>query len=194
MARENKTRFAVLGLLSLKPMTGYEMKGIIPKSVGYFWNESFGQIYPMLNQLANEGLVTGVEETEGRHHRIRYTLTDTGHQALRDWLAVEPEYYSLRDELLLKLFFGKETEVAVLRGHLEKALASSRRQLAVYQGIEAELKAIINPRTQTRFSLITVRKGLHWEQAQIEWCLESLAALPPVLQPQEAEPQEPHPQ
>ena len=177
MPRENKTRYAVLGLLSLKPMTGYEMKGVIANSVGYFWNESFGQIYPMLNQLAQEGLVEGTEETEGRHHRVRYALTGAGLQALQNWLNSEPETFTLRDELLLKLFFGKEADKGTLSRHLERALAESRGKLALYQGIEEQLRSQLGTRVYAHFSLITVRKGIHWEQAMIDWCQESLAAL-----------------
>jgi len=181
MPRENKTRYAVLGLLSLKPMTGYEMKGLIAQSVAYFWNESFGQIYPMLNQLAQEKLVEGIEETEGRHNRTRYTLTEKGHQVLHDWLAITPEAVSFRDELVLKLFFGQETTSASLRSHLENALAASRAKLETYQGIEAHLRGRLDAHPQHKFSLIAVRKGIHWEQAMIAWCLESLTALPPVI-------------
>ena len=181
MPRENKTRYAVLGMLSLKPMTGYEMKGIISQSVANFWNESFGQIYPVLNQLAREGMVVGIEETEGRHNRTRYSLTEKGHQVLQDWIATPPETISFRDELLLKLFFGRETNSATLRGHLENTLAQSRAQLATYQGIEAQLRNRLESHPQLRFSLLTVRKGIHWEQAMIAWCLESLTALAPVI-------------
>ncbi|UCB53625.1 MAG: PadR family transcriptional regulator, partial [Candidatus Zixiibacteriota bacterium] len=48
MPRANKTEFAVLGLLSLSPMSGYDMKAFISQSIGYFWQESYGQLYPAL--------------------------------------------------------------------------------------------------------------------------------------------------
>ena len=48
---------ALLGLLSLGPMSGYDIRQLIPRSIGYFWNESYGQIYPGLKRLAAAGLV-----------------------------------------------------------------------------------------------------------------------------------------
>ena len=39
---------ALLGLLSLRPMSGYDIRQVISESIGYFWSESYGQIYPGL--------------------------------------------------------------------------------------------------------------------------------------------------
>ena len=38
-------------------MTGYGLRQAIAGSVGHFWQESFGQLYPTLRRLAQEGLV-----------------------------------------------------------------------------------------------------------------------------------------
>jgi DNA-binding PadR family transcriptional regulator len=48
----------LLGLLTIEPMSGYDLGQNIRTSVGYMWNESYGQIYPNLKKLAVEGLVT----------------------------------------------------------------------------------------------------------------------------------------
>ena len=48
---------ALLGLLSLGPMSGYDIRQLIPQSIGHFWSESYGQIYPGLKRLAAAGLV-----------------------------------------------------------------------------------------------------------------------------------------
>ncbi len=48
---------ALLGLLSLGPMSGYDIRQLISQSIGYFWSESYGQIYPGLKRLAAAGLV-----------------------------------------------------------------------------------------------------------------------------------------
>ena len=52
MARMNKSRFALLGLLSLGAMSGYDLRKLFEQSLIHFWSESFGQIYPMLRSLA----------------------------------------------------------------------------------------------------------------------------------------------
>ena len=56
MAARRKTRFAILGLLSWKPMSGYDIKKLIEMGLQYFWQESYEQLYPTLEALVAEGL------------------------------------------------------------------------------------------------------------------------------------------
>ena len=54
--RQPSTRYAILGLLSLAPMSGYEIRKVAASSIGHFWSESYGQIYPTLRKLVAAGL------------------------------------------------------------------------------------------------------------------------------------------
>ena len=63
MSTKQKTRFALLGLLSWKPMSGYDVKKIVDIGLSHFWNENYGQIYPTLDSLVSEGLA---EKSDGR--------------------------------------------------------------------------------------------------------------------------------
>jgi DNA-binding PadR family transcriptional regulator len=73
-ARRGDVRAAVLALLADRPMHGYEMiKEIEERSEGA-WTPSAGSIYPMLQQLEDEGLIRG-EDSDGKR---RFALTDTG--------------------------------------------------------------------------------------------------------------------
>src|ERR1035437_1832251 len=53
--RANQTATAVLGALSVAPMTGYALREAIRDVLGHFWSESFGQIYPTLTALERNG-------------------------------------------------------------------------------------------------------------------------------------------
>ena len=46
-----KTRYVLLGLLQEEELSGYEMKKIIDIRMSFFWQESFGQIYPELSKM-----------------------------------------------------------------------------------------------------------------------------------------------
>ena len=50
--------FAILGILSYKPMTGYDLKKIIQDSTFMPWSGNNNQIYRSLTKLLDEGLVT----------------------------------------------------------------------------------------------------------------------------------------
>ena len=56
---------------------------LIPESIGHFWSESYGQIYPGLKRLAADGLVEKkTERQKGRPDRHLYSLTEEGREEL----------------------------------------------------------------------------------------------------------------
>ncbi|GIG59110.1 hypothetical protein Lfu02_34820 [Longispora fulva] len=76
-ARRGDVRAAIIGLLLERPMHGYEMISELDQRTGGAWRPSPGSVYPTLQLLEDEGLITG-EESEGRK---RFTLTDAGREA-----------------------------------------------------------------------------------------------------------------
>jgi DNA-binding PadR family transcriptional regulator len=117
----------LLGLLTIAPMSGYDLGQAIRTSVGFFWNESYGQIYPNLKMLAAEGLVTAKRERQkGKPDRHIYAITKKGRERLAAWLAVEPQAEIPRNELLLKLFFGAQVPAEILIGYVEAMVEKAR--------------------------------------------------------------------
>ena len=114
----NRSEYAILGMLSLRPMSGYDIRKTVEQSIAHFWNESYGQIYPTLRRLATRGFVVRrVGDANGRSDRQVYALTKRGQTRLREWLIEAPESRPFRNELLLKLFFGRHAPpVAALNG------------------------------------------------------------------------------
>ncbi|WP_395805406.1 PadR family transcriptional regulator [Archangium minus] len=55
MARENTCQFAILGMLCREPMSGYGLRQAIEQTVGHFWQESYGNLYPTLERMEAEG-------------------------------------------------------------------------------------------------------------------------------------------
>ena len=62
--REVKSKYAILGMLSISPMSGYDIKKEVETSISNFWTESYGQIYPVLKSLIAEKFVTKSVESE----------------------------------------------------------------------------------------------------------------------------------
>src|SRR5215813_13927205 len=75
--RRGDVRSAILALLDDRPMHGYEMIQELEERTGGRWTPSAGSIYPTLQLLEDEGLVTP-DEVEGRKV---YSLTDAGKEA-----------------------------------------------------------------------------------------------------------------
>src|SRR3954453_6347449 len=76
--RRGDVRSAVLALLDDRPMHGYEIITELEERTGGRWRPSAGSIYPTLQLLEDEGLVTA-EEVDGRKV---YSLTDSGKEAV----------------------------------------------------------------------------------------------------------------
>ena len=77
----NRSRYAILGALTLRPMSGYDLRRFFEDNLAFFWSESFGQIYPMLHALEEEGLVTLARGADER--RRPYRITPSGRAAWR---------------------------------------------------------------------------------------------------------------
>ena len=77
-------RTICLGILSRGDATGYEIKKLFEEDgFQHFVEASFGSIYPALNRLMDEGLVSVREESqEKRPDRKVYSITKAGRDAL----------------------------------------------------------------------------------------------------------------
>ena len=145
MSRLSPTARVILGLLRLGPHTGYEIKQTTDRSTRFFWGASYGQIYPELRRLEEAGLAVATEEPRGGVRRRVYRITPAGERAVHEWLASTEDDFEIRDEGLLKLFFG----AALSRDEL-LALARRRRETfesvaRLFRSIGDELGPIENP-------------------------------------------------
>ncbi|TAK73072.1 MAG: PadR family transcriptional regulator, partial [Dehalococcoidia bacterium] len=100
-------KHALLGILSLEPMTGYEVKRFFDSSVQHFWNAELSQIYPTLKSLEESGFVDmRVEVQQNRPNRKIYAITDDGRAEFERWFRAPQPPADLRDPFLIKVFFG----------------------------------------------------------------------------------------
>jgi DNA-binding PadR family transcriptional regulator len=169
---------ALLGLLSLGPMSGYDIRQLIQRSIGHFWSESYGQIYPGLKRLAAAGLVVKkTERKKGSPDRHVYSLTADGREQLRRWLKLPVAEEVPRNELLLKLFFGAHVSPNVSREHVQTYLKSHQEELRVYAAVAKTLRKEEANDPQLPFWLMTLNMGRHRSAAMVKWCRETLAEL-----------------
>jgi len=116
-------KHVVLGYLGWQPMTGYDVKKMIADSEILPWTASNNQIYQALVDLHNDGWVTkSIEEQVGAPNRHVYTITDAGRQALRDWVASEPEAPHTRKPFLHQLMWADGLDAQELDALLEAYL------------------------------------------------------------------------
>jgi DNA-binding PadR family transcriptional regulator len=159
-------------------MSGYDIRQLISQSIGHFWSESYGQIYPGLKRLAAAGLVEKkTERQKGKPDRHLYSLTVAGREHLRDWLKLPVVYEVPRSELLLKLFFGGQVSPAISREHVEAYLERHLGALKVYGAMTKALKRDHADDPALPYWLMTLSMGRHNSAAMVKWCRETLKEL-----------------
>jgi DNA-binding PadR family transcriptional regulator len=152
-------KLAVLGLLALKPASGYDIKRTIDRSIFFIWNVTGPQIYNTLRALRDDGLITSEDVAQkGKPDKQLHRITAAGSRALQD-LANAPVRASVtRDEVLLRIFFGNFADEAVVMRELEAYLARIRVERATMEATEARVEAHPGPRHEARrFQLLSLR-------------------------------------
>jgi DNA-binding PadR family transcriptional regulator len=163
----------VLGLLSLGPRSGYDIKTVVDRSTRYFWAASYGQIYPELKRLEEEGLVQGEDRPNGGRSRRVYKLTPAGHDALVEWLlSPTGPAIEMRDESLLRIFFAD----AVPHEQALMLLEGRKRGHEEFLEVLYAIKAMPGGPDPTFVDLV-LRWGIDFNEWGARWCQEQLERL-----------------
>lgn len=181
MVRRSQSEMAILGGLSMAPMTAYALREAIRDVLGHFWSESFGQIYPTLSELESQGLV--VRSEAARPGSSTYSITEAGQTRLAELLREPIAEIPPRNGMLLRLFFGRILGPEQCRHLLLTARAEAEKRLAEYEAIERQIRIDDAGSPDLPYALITVSAGKHNSRAAIAWATESLALLDAELPP-----------
>lgn len=175
MAKINKARYAILGMLALQPASGYDIKRKMAASTDHFWKESDGALYPTLKQLSDEGLLTfEVENPESGKPKKIYTITEDGMSEFLDWMEADAELAPARNELLLKIYFGSLADKSISIKHLQGFRYTLEKILARYQHI---MQLMEKEENKDIYHYLTLRKGIITVEALLNWCDEALGLL-----------------
>jgi PadR family transcriptional regulator, regulatory protein AphA len=156
--------WAVLGLLGVKPMSGYDIKTAVDRTIRHFWAASYGQIYPELKRLEEAGWIAGKDADRGGRTRRVYRITAAGKRRLEGWLHGEETRIEMRDESLLRLFFADALPRDEALGLLVARREGYRMMLAYLRGLDDGEGA------DPAFTDLVYRWGLDYCEWGIEWC------------------------
>lgn len=157
---------SILGLLDVRPMTGYDLKKAFDGSVGYFWNADQAQIYRTLSKLSSEGLVdVGVVTQEGRPDRKEHRLTATGREELTRWLYSPIPAEPSREPFLARIFFaGSEQDPELVRSLISARRAAANEQLQSLTAIETSHASLAD-----RLRAATLDNGIQHIKTELAW-------------------------
>ena len=142
-------KYVILGYLSWRALSGYDLKKLIADSVVFHWTGNNSQIYPTLVELHRTGLVT--QELQPQEHyptRKVYTITDSGLADLHAWLPTSPELPQLRHAFLAQLAWADSLGAQELDELLAKYETEVQMQLLMSR--EQERRGGVRPARTAR--------------------------------------------
>ncbi len=125
---------AILGLLSYKPLTGYELKKIMQDSPFMYWSGNNNQIYKVLLSLHDDGYVTSetIHQDSSPSKKV-YTITDAGLGKLKRWVLGLPEAPEIKNSFLIQLAWTAQLDNNEIRQLLTQYEQEVKGRLAMEQ-------------------------------------------------------------
>ena len=171
---------ALLVSLSERSGTGYQLTRRFDRSIGHWWRASHQQIYKTLARMAENGLVTYVEQAkDGKPDKKVYTVTDTGRAQLSAWVRSPGKPGDDRRELAVKIRGAAPSDLPDLTNEIRRTRDGHAERAALYAEFEA--RDYPDPSVLRGTDLqqyLVLRGGVHAEAAFAAWLDEVLAALP----------------
>ncbi|MGR0221381.1 PadR family transcriptional regulator [Agromyces sp. ZXT2-6] len=139
-------RYALLALLRVGPLSGYDLQKQFSVSVGHVWHAPDSQIYPELRKMEAAGLIEGEEQVRGaRGTRRVYHVTDAGERAFVEWMSTPLDYSRVRDPAHLKAAYLETTTTQAAREFLRAHIAEWEGELEQWEGELQRIDAVTNP-------------------------------------------------
>ncbi len=127
-------RYALLGVLEARPMTGYELAQFFDESTSWVWSAPHSNIYPQLRKMEEEGLLTSHTEIRGeRLERTVYSISNKGIAELRTWVSSDPGPVNQRDPLFLRSTFFDMVDEDDAEALLEEFITRQSDQVKQWQ-------------------------------------------------------------
>ncbi len=170
------TSHAILGLLSIAPMSGYDLHQAVDRSIRHMWPISKSQVYAELARLEPLGLIAGTDVPQERLPDKRvFHLTEAGEEALDEWLLdgdVEPAQFRL--PFLLRTLFGHRVGPERTAALLDEVASGAQRR-------RGEFEAFLNGMGDapgTEYAHLAVLYGLRMSEAIAAWAEEARSQVP----------------
>ncbi len=161
-------RAVLLGFLTQGDLTGYELKHLMERSVGFFFGASYGSIYPALKDLEEAGLVrsTRVVQSERPNKKV-YTITSEGEAYFRGALDEPPAPDTFRSEFLMHLFFGHHHEPERLLELVRRQCEGHEQMIERLEEVEEEFREVATP-----YQMMCLRSGLSHAGSRVAFLRE----------------------
>ena len=166
-------KHAILGFLSFKSLSGYDLKKAFAHSIHHFWPANQSQIYRTLAGLKDDGLVgQEVIEREERLDMKIYHITEAGQEELHRWLSTPLQASDSREPFLIQVYFGGKLSDDEIIDLLQHEIRAAEERLVIYDTMYKQFQELIktseDPRA-TFLSVTTLEYGILSNLNVVEW-------------------------
>ena len=167
--------YIILGMLMQKEMSGYDLKQWMAECTSYFFDASFGSIYPALKRMEQKGYIIYRESVEDGKFKKLYSISDLGKEYFLHWLEQPIEFVKANHNYLVNIYFYKYLSTDVAIKNLKEFVKVLEQHLNQLNGQKEYAENNYN--IKHNFAYSTVTCGVHYFQAIIIWCNELIFHL-----------------
>lgn len=162
----------ILGLLTKKDLTTYDIKIAMDKSISRFYSNSFGSLNPAIKKLEKNELISCFESIENSRLKKTYKITKLGKKSYKDWIKEPIKQGRLKDEVLIRIFFlgdsEKKQRQQLISNYLEELKHSKQELQHTKEEIET-MELTTAQKEQVKYQLSTLQFGIDYIQFKEQW-------------------------
>lgn len=132
----------ILGILMLKRLTVYEIRGIIKKNFQAMCSDSLGSIQAAIKKLLAAQMITCSEYVEKSVNKKQYSITDKGRKAFLDWLHTPAAVSNPKNMEFGKLLFMGLVPAEKRLSLVGESIALLEEELAELLELQTSLQAV----------------------------------------------------
>ena len=172
-------KYAILGLLNQKKMTGYDLMKQFESALCEFWSAKHSQIYPELKKLTEEGCVAYRQAaSDNGLEKQLYHITEKGRTAFLSWLSSEtPAQPTPKDISRLKIFFCSCLPKEERKFMLEEQVYRHTARLKHLQNNQQKFSQVPDSDSNEFGDYLVLMGAIMREEMMIEWLKKSISLL-----------------
>lgn len=180
-------KYIILGLISLKSMSGYELGKFIENNLALICSSSAGSIQTALKKLLELEMIKYDEIVENGKLKKYYFITNKGKQEFSNWLKNPMQVEKVKNMELSKLFFlgfsDKNSRVESIENYIEQ-LNKVKESLKIIESEMIALKEVAlreiedeNSIEILTYQLYTLKYGIDSVEFEIKWYTDLLRQM-----------------
>jgi PadR family transcriptional regulator, regulatory protein AphA len=165
--------YAILGLLSLRSLSGYDIKKIFSGTAGLYYSDNNNQIYrTLVNLHQEEMLMRSIVHQEDHPSRKVYTITEKGIKKLKQWVLLAPELPQWKHSFIIQLAWADQLQPEELDSLLSQYEDEILMQLLICRKQKEQKDIKTSSENYINISLArTKREAYLWSMIQEKWIL-----------------------